>query len=153
MAPPKWRGRLNTLVQLGTIGGIVIANAINIGTNNLLWGWRLSLGLAAVPGTVLVLGNHVHQADFTCLELCLQFAHVHFCEVKVYLDLCTNFCQAHVAVTQYCKLLYACKLTSQSISVLGTGRTETMLKRCTRSICVFSARNGSQRCGQYVDAL
>lgn len=57
MAPPKWRGRLNTLVQLGTISGIVVANAINIGTNNLLWGWRLSLGLAALPGTVLVMGE------------------------------------------------------------------------------------------------
>ena len=57
MAPPKWRGRLNTLVQLGTISGIVVANAINIATNSLLWGWRLSLGLAAVPGLVLVLGK------------------------------------------------------------------------------------------------
>ena len=57
MAPPKWRGRLNTLVQLGTISGIVVANAINIATNSLLWGWRLSLGLAAVPGLVLVFGN------------------------------------------------------------------------------------------------
>ena len=58
MAPPKWRGRLNTIVQLGTISGIVVANAINIGTNKLLWGWRISLGLAAVPGTVLLLGEH-----------------------------------------------------------------------------------------------
>lgn len=57
MAPPKWRGRLNTIVQLGTISGIVVANAINIGTNRLLWGWRLSLGLAAVPGSVLLLGG------------------------------------------------------------------------------------------------
>ncbi|KAL3154027.1 species-specific tRNA processing, variant 2 [Trebouxia sp. C0010 RCD-2024] len=57
MAPPRWRGRLNTLVQLGTITGIVVANAINIATNNLQWGWRLSLGLAALPGTVLVMGG------------------------------------------------------------------------------------------------
>ncbi len=57
MAPPRWRGRLNTLVQLGTIGGIVVANAINIGTNNLIWGWRLSLGLAAVPGLILLMGE------------------------------------------------------------------------------------------------
>lgn len=57
MAPPRWRGRLNTLVQLGTITGIVVANAINIATNNLGWGWRLSLGLAALPGTVLVMGE------------------------------------------------------------------------------------------------
>lgn len=63
MAPPKWRGRLNTLVQLGTITGIVVANAINIATDNLLWGWRLSLGLAAVPGLVLVLGKHFLYAQ------------------------------------------------------------------------------------------
>ena len=60
MAPPRWRGRLNTLVQLGTIGGIVVANAINIGTNNLIWGWRLSLGLAAVPGLILLMGELIH---------------------------------------------------------------------------------------------
>ena len=65
MAPPKWRGRLNTLVQLGTISGIVVANAINIGTNNLLWGWRLSLGLAAVPGTILVMGRCTYWAFVT----------------------------------------------------------------------------------------
>ena len=57
MAPPRWRGRLNTIVQLGTISGIVVANAINIGTNKLIWGWRLSLGLAAVPGAVLLAGR------------------------------------------------------------------------------------------------
>ena len=69
MAPPKWRGRLNTLVQLGTISGIVVANAINIATNSLLWGWRLSLGLAAVPGLVLVLGKHffVHFCTWTSI--------------------------------------------------------------------------------------
>ena len=31
MAPPKWRGRLNTVVQCGTITGIVVGSAINIG--------------------------------------------------------------------------------------------------------------------------
>lgn len=53
----RWRGRLNTIVQLGTISGIVVANAINIGTNKWIAGWRISLGLAAVPGTVLLLGE------------------------------------------------------------------------------------------------
>ena len=53
----RWRGRLNTIVQLGTISGIVVANAINIGTNKWIAGWRISLGLAAVPGTVLLLGK------------------------------------------------------------------------------------------------
>ena len=56
MAPPRWRGPLNALVQCGTITGIVVASAINIGTINLYWGWRISLGLAAIPGTILLLG-------------------------------------------------------------------------------------------------
>lgn len=56
----RWRGRLNTVVQLGTISGIVVANAINIGTNKWIAGWRISLGLAAVPGTVLLLGEPLH---------------------------------------------------------------------------------------------
>ena len=77
MAPPRWRGRLNTLVQLGTIGGIVVANAINIGTNNLLWGWRLSLGLAAVPGLILLMGElsscHLDACHFGC-SFCMHAA-------------------------------------------------------------------------------
>ena len=52
----RWRGRLNTLVQCGTITGIVVASAINIGTNRIIWGWRISLALAAVPGSILLLG-------------------------------------------------------------------------------------------------
>lgn len=83
MAPPRWRGRLNTLVQLGTIGGIVVANAINIGTNNLIWGWRLSLGLAAVPGLILLMGElssyclDALAAASVCVPhaLCLAFSY------------------------------------------------------------------------------
>ena len=38
--------------------GILFAQLINIGTYNIRpWGWRLSLGLAAVPGTILLLGG------------------------------------------------------------------------------------------------
>ena len=36
MAPPSWRGTLNTLFQLATISGIVIAGAINLGTGEAL---------------------------------------------------------------------------------------------------------------------
>ncbi|KAK9807820.1 hypothetical protein WJX72_010227 [[Myrmecia] bisecta] len=58
VAPPQWRGALNSLFQLCTVTGILIAQAINIGTiKNVPWGWRLSLGLAAVPGTLLLLGG------------------------------------------------------------------------------------------------
>lgn len=58
MAPPKWRGRLNTTVQLGTISGIVIGTGINVGASFLEWGWRIPLSLAAVPGSILLLGMH-----------------------------------------------------------------------------------------------
>ncbi|KAK9793166.1 hypothetical protein WJX73_001731, partial [Symbiochloris irregularis] len=57
MAPPRWRGRLNTLVQLGTISGIVVGTGINVGASFLEWGWRLPLSLAAVPGSILLLGG------------------------------------------------------------------------------------------------
>ena len=86
MAPPKWRGRLNTLVQLGTISGIVVANAINIATNKLLWGWRLSLGLAAVPGLVLVLGKHF-SVHFWHLALDVGCHHVPHVLIKPFIGL------------------------------------------------------------------
>ena len=37
---------------------IVGANNMLWLTDNLIWGWRLSLGLAAVPGTILLLGMY-----------------------------------------------------------------------------------------------
>lgn len=40
------------------VAGILIAQLINIGTYNIRpWGWRLSLGLASIPGTILLLGG------------------------------------------------------------------------------------------------
>lgn len=40
------------------ITGILFAQLINIGTFGIRpWGWRLSLGLAAVPGSILLLGG------------------------------------------------------------------------------------------------
>lgn len=58
MAPPQWRGLLHILFQLATVTGILFAQLINIGTFGIRpWGWRLSLGLAAVPGSILLLGG------------------------------------------------------------------------------------------------
>ena len=63
----RWRGRLNTMVQTGTFIGLVCASAINVGSNHLIWGWRLSLGLAAVPGSILLLGaSFVSLMSDTC---------------------------------------------------------------------------------------
>ncbi|XP_024537347.1 sugar transport protein 7 [Selaginella moellendorffii] len=56
MAPPKLRGGLNIMFQQAVNFGILCANLINYGTANLQpWGWRLSLGLAAVPASLLTL--------------------------------------------------------------------------------------------------
>ncbi|GAV86367.1 Sugar_tr domain-containing protein [Cephalotus follicularis] len=58
MAPAKFRGAVNQLFQLTTCLGILIANLINYGTNKIHpWGWRLSLGLATVPATLMFVGG------------------------------------------------------------------------------------------------
>lgn len=58
LAPPKLRGGLNMLFQLATTLGIFTANMVNYGTQNIKpWGWRLSLGLAAVPALLMTIGG------------------------------------------------------------------------------------------------
>lgn len=58
MAPTHLRGGLNMLFQVATTLGIFTANMVNYGTQKLRpWGWRLSLGLAAVPALLMSLGG------------------------------------------------------------------------------------------------
>lgn len=58
MAPSKIRGAVNQLFQLTTCLGILIANFINYGTEKIHpWGWRLSLGLATVPASLMFIGG------------------------------------------------------------------------------------------------
>lgn len=58
MAPAHLRGALNMMFQLATTLGILTANMINYGTDNIHpWGWRLSLGLAAAPALLMTLGG------------------------------------------------------------------------------------------------
>ncbi|KAK9097193.1 hypothetical protein Sjap_022690 [Stephania japonica] len=59
MAPSKSRGFLNTMFQFMITIGILTANLVNFGTNKIKggWGWRLSLGLAAVPAAIVLLGS------------------------------------------------------------------------------------------------
>ncbi|KAL7093644.1 hypothetical protein ACP275_11G052000 [Erythranthe tilingii] len=58
MAPAKIRGAVNQLFQLTTCLGIFIANFVNYGVEKIHpWGWRLSLGLAAVPATFMFVGG------------------------------------------------------------------------------------------------
>ncbi|XP_045827576.1 sugar transport protein 7-like isoform X2 [Trifolium pratense] len=58
MAPTHLRGGLNMMFQVATTFGIFTANMINFGTHNIKpWGWRLSLGLAAVPALLMTIGG------------------------------------------------------------------------------------------------
>ncbi|EYU41506.1 hypothetical protein ABFS82_07G029600 [Erythranthe guttata] len=58
IAPVQHRGAVNILFQLFVTIGIFIANLINYGTSMIHPnGWRISLGLAAVPGCVLLVGS------------------------------------------------------------------------------------------------
>ncbi|KAJ3683616.1 hypothetical protein LUZ60_013843 [Juncus effusus] len=52
LAPPKIRGMLNIVFQLMITIGILVANLINFADSKKEWGWRLSLGLAAVPALI-----------------------------------------------------------------------------------------------------
>lgn len=58
MAPTHMRGGLNMMFQVATTFGIFIANMVNFGTQKIKpWGWRLSLGLAAVPALLMTIGG------------------------------------------------------------------------------------------------
>ncbi|XP_061375730.1 sugar transport protein 7-like isoform X2 [Gastrolobium bilobum] len=58
MAPTHLRGGLNMMFQVATTFGIFTANMINYGTQKIKpWGWRLSLGLAAIPALLMTVGG------------------------------------------------------------------------------------------------
>ncbi|KAG0454873.1 hypothetical protein HPP92_024165 [Vanilla planifolia] len=58
ISPPKIRGAVNQLFQLTTVVGILVAEVINYFTEKLHpWGWRLSVGLATVPATLMFVGG------------------------------------------------------------------------------------------------
>ncbi|KAL5540404.1 hypothetical protein UlMin_042427 [Ulmus minor] len=59
MAPAKIRGALNIGFQMAITIGILMANFVNYGTSQIKggWGWRVSLGLAAVPAAMLIVGS------------------------------------------------------------------------------------------------
>ncbi|CAJ1949517.1 unnamed protein product [Sphenostylis stenocarpa] len=56
MAPTRIRGALNIGFQMMITIGILIANLINYGTAKLEYGWRVSLGIGAVPAIMLCVG-------------------------------------------------------------------------------------------------
>ncbi|XP_052728509.1 sugar transport protein 10-like [Vigna angularis] len=57
MAPTSIRGALNIGFQMMITIGILIANLINYGTAKLEYGWRISLGVGAVPAIMLCVGS------------------------------------------------------------------------------------------------
>lgn len=59
MAPAKIRGALNIGFQMAITIGIVVANLVNYGSSKIEggWGWRISLGLAAVPAIIMTVGS------------------------------------------------------------------------------------------------
>ncbi|XP_010533293.1 PREDICTED: sugar transport protein 8-like [Tarenaya hassleriana] len=60
VAPVKRRGSVNIMFQLFITIGILIANLVNYGTSFLHpHGWRVSLGVAALPAVLLFVGSFV----------------------------------------------------------------------------------------------
>ncbi|THU57009.1 hypothetical protein C4D60_Mb11t23230 [Musa balbisiana] len=61
MAPADFRGTLNIGFQFMITIGIFAANIINYGTASIKggWGWRVSLGLAAIPALIITIGSLV----------------------------------------------------------------------------------------------
>lgn len=61
MAPYKYRGSLNVIFQLSITLGILIANIVNYFTAKIDggWGWRVSLGGAAIPAILISVAGYV----------------------------------------------------------------------------------------------
>jgi sugar porter (SP) family MFS transporter len=57
MSPTKQRGALSTLNQLMITIGILSAYIVNLALANINGGWRIMLGFAAFPATILFLGT------------------------------------------------------------------------------------------------
>lgn len=68
VAPPHLRGGMNILFQWFVTFGILCAGLINYGCSFINgWGWRLALGLSAVPGLIVFLGGLVMPESPTSL--------------------------------------------------------------------------------------
>ncbi|KAL6650829.1 hypothetical protein ACP70R_009754 [Stipagrostis hirtigluma subsp. patula] len=56
-APAKWRGAFTSSYNAFAVFGMLCATIANYFTNHIPgWGWRISVGLAAIPATIIVLG-------------------------------------------------------------------------------------------------
>lgn len=56
-APAKWRGAFTSSYNAFAVFGMMCATITNYFTNHIpSWGWRISVGLAAIPGAVIFIG-------------------------------------------------------------------------------------------------
>ncbi|KXG25760.2 hypothetical protein SORBI_3006G003601 [Sorghum bicolor] len=56
-SPPRWRGAFTIAYHIFVCIGSVIANMVNYLTNSMpYWGWRISLGVAAIPAIIIIVG-------------------------------------------------------------------------------------------------
>jgi MFS transporter, SP family, sugar:H+ symporter len=56
-SPARWRGAFTTAYHFFLVSGTLAANVANYLTDRIPdWGWRVSLGLAAIPATIIVMG-------------------------------------------------------------------------------------------------
>ncbi|TVU14360.1 hypothetical protein EJB05_37823, partial [Eragrostis curvula] len=56
-APAKWRGAFTSSFNAFAVFGMLCATVTNYFTNRIPgWGWRVSVGLAAIPGAIIVVG-------------------------------------------------------------------------------------------------
>ncbi|CAO1942112.1 unnamed protein product [Urochloa humidicola] len=57
IAPARWRGAFTTCFHFFFIAGMFMADMVNYGTNSIpRWGWRVSLGIGAVPAAAIIAG-------------------------------------------------------------------------------------------------
>jgi len=69
IAPARYRGGLNVMFQFLITIGILAASYVNYLTSTLKNGWRYSLGGAAVPALILLIGSFfIHETPASLIE-------------------------------------------------------------------------------------
>ncbi|KAG7596154.1 Major facilitator sugar transporter-like [Arabidopsis suecica] len=69
IAPARYRGGLNVMFQFLITIGILAASYVNYLTSTLRNGWRYSLGGAAVPALILLIGSFfIHETPASLIE-------------------------------------------------------------------------------------
>ena len=125
VAPPHLRGGMNILFQWFVTFGILCAGLINYGCDFIdTWGWRLALGLAAIPGAIVFLGGLVmpespssliERGHFEKARVVSACCH---CEMRLILESCVAKCLVPAAnVCPVCCTCFPQLQTLLSVSV------------------------------------